>query len=100
IGEFIEESKLVFLDSSGIYHIINGHLGHWDESHLNWYSNYSYADYWRYGPAGRDFFALCDCCGNYVEAESLVFIRYLNVEICRDCRECLEVDSETEAEYV
>lgn len=47
----IERSKLIFLDSSNNYTILNENLGIWDNSG-NWYSNDSYLksnDFWYYG---------------------------------------------------
>jgi hypothetical protein len=43
ISSYIGSSKLVFLDSSDKYSIINEHLGHWKDD--NWYSNDSYKEY-------------------------------------------------------
>ena len=43
ISNYIGSSKLVFLDSSGKYTIINEKKGHWKDG--NWYSNDSYKSY-------------------------------------------------------
>lgn len=43
IADYIGSSKLLFLDSSGKYTIINERYGHWNDD--NWYSNDSYKSY-------------------------------------------------------
>lgn len=101
LGAFIGDSKLVFLDRQGRYHIINEQHGHWDQGQLNWFSNYSYTDNERFGLrsmgyAGNESLGLCEGCGNYVEADSLSYSHYLNAELCGDCWGWYSIDLQME----
>lgn len=51
IEEYISYSKLIFLDSDGVFNIFNEHLGSWAEG--NWYSNDSYKAVYSYSYAGN-----------------------------------------------
>lgn len=98
IEVFVEDSKLVFLDRYGLYNIINEKLGHWDENHTNWYSNYSYTDTYgwttklkttslfgyEYGQRKKKV-QECGCCGNICEESELHFFYELNADLCQDC---------------
>lgn len=96
IAGFIEDSKLVFLNKHGFYTIINEHLGHWDEEHINWYSNSSYKELLHY--ACRTFYTerfgsfkmkeemdVCYCCNNLTSIYDLKYSNQLNIHICPDC---------------
>ncbi|SKA33139.1 Glutamine amidotransferases class-II [Chitinophaga eiseniae] len=102
IGGFIDSSKLVFLDRYGMYHIINERLGHWDDDHSNWYSNYSYLETkvspqyrsnhlqrpgrWMHRDSlDEEHWSACGCCDNLVETSKLHFDTFLQVNLCPDC---------------
>ena len=42
IGQAIDYNKLIVLNESGLYMIVNEFLGHWDDGKTNWFSNDSY----------------------------------------------------------
>lgn len=109
ISGFIGDSKLVFLDSYGMCHIINENLGHWDVQHNNWFSNYSYlapsvpdelflreryrkpagpATRNRYDGSGGQFddWGVCEACENWAGYTGLEYDNYLNMMICGDCK--------------
>jgi hypothetical protein len=94
LSNFIDDSKLIFLDKYGMYSIINEHLGHWDIHHLNWYSNYGNLNYQelKYKSAGKSArhgyhgnLIYCESCGNYAEMEHFDFLTELNDLVCNDC---------------
>lgn len=103
LSGFIGDSKLLFLDKNGNYNLINESLGHWDEAHENWFSNYSYQNEYASGyrrklarhparhPAIHGYdecdWAMCEGCENWVETDELVHDKYLGAIICTDCQE-------------
>jgi predicted glutamine amidotransferase len=92
IAQYIDYSKLIFLDSADNWTIINEDLGEWNGD--NWYSNKSYLcstphkksskgyvnsyDYYYYG-YDENF---CDCCQ---KSAATKYSTEYNAELCKDC---------------
>ena len=89
IAQYIDYSKLIFLDSADNWTIVNEDLGKWDGD--NWYSNDSYlcspaptkksknySDYYYYGYES----GFCDCCQK--SGHTLYTAEY-NAELCKEC---------------
>jgi len=83
LAQYIDYSKLIFLDSFDNWTIVNEDLGHWDGG--NWYSNESYKAckmkhsaprYYGYGAS------YCDICSNEAKTK---FSPEFNLEICAEC---------------
>jgi len=103
LSGFIDTSKLIFLDRYGMYHIINENLGHWDDDHSNWYSNFSYQEtnatpyalrqQWHRGRNSAcghmslegDEWGICESCDNVMEFSKLKYDSFLQVNLCPDC---------------
>jgi hypothetical protein len=112
ISEFIERSRLVFLNRFGVYDIINEHMGEWDNEHCNWFSNhtytmlpthrcqqscnnskYSYSHSYRSSfedvDYNRDEMLTCECCGHIFHISELIYDQYWQAPFCEDCYDYL-----------
>ncbi|WP_333624291.1 class II glutamine amidotransferase [Sphingobacterium siyangense] len=95
---FIEDSLIIFLDKYGMYNILNERLGHWDEHHQNWFSNYSYLQYSEFGlwkpqkkknkrsTANRDM-EYCQGCDNFKDFLQMEFKNEFGIALCKQCIE-------------
>lgn len=85
IREYIGSSKLIFLDSSNNYTIINKKSGH-EDKFGNWFSNYSYLDskeelnWWE-----EDKFDYIDKCDFCLNPKPVYFSYEVSSYLCDDC---------------
>ena len=100
ISESIGYSKLLFLDSSDNYSIINESDGTWKDE--NWFSNHSYLNesyHW------LDTYSECDLCGNALisdfEIEEGFCTECLSKyeQTCKNCNQFISTDDEIQKGY-
>ena len=86
IASYIGYSKLIFLDSSDQWTIVNEHLGNWDGE--NWYSNDSYIsakkEKSRYNYSTYSYFQdnFCDCCQSSGKTK---YVPDYQAYLCQSC---------------
>ena len=94
ISKYIDHSKLLFMNNTGKYWILNENLGHWDKNG-NWYSNYSYCE------LSSEFELRSQFWSN--DPNEYNVCQYCDIELLEDremmnetCYMCMERFSETE----